>query len=59
MYTMDFPGGSNGKEFVCNVGDGGLIPGLGISSGGGQGNSLQPGESPQPEEPGGLKSLGL
>ena len=41
MYTMDFPGGSNGKEFVCNVGDGGLIPGLGISSGEGHGNPLQ------------------
>ena len=24
----DFPGGSDGKESICNVGDLGLIPGL-------------------------------
>ena len=24
-----FPGGSNGKEFACNAGDLGLLPGLG------------------------------
>ena len=28
-----FPGGSRGKESICNTGDGGLIPGLGKSSG--------------------------
>ena len=56
---MDFPDGSDGKEFVCNVGDVGLIPGSRISPGGGQGDSLQPGESPQLEEPEGLKSMGL
>lgn len=27
MYTVDFPGGSSGKEFVCSVGDGGLLLG--------------------------------
>ena len=27
----DFPGGSNGKESSCNVGDPGLIPGSGRS----------------------------
>jgi len=26
-----FPGGSYGKEFACNAGDMGLIPGMGIS----------------------------
>ena len=26
---LDFPGGSDGKELVCNVEDLGLIPGLG------------------------------
>ena len=26
---VDFPGGSNGKESTCNVGDLGSIPGLG------------------------------
>ena len=39
--TMGFPESSAGKEFICNVGDLGLIPGLGRSPGGGHGNSLQ------------------
>ena len=30
---MGFPGGSAGKESTCNVGDLGLIPGLGRSQG--------------------------
>jgi len=30
---MDFPGGSDGKESACNVGDPGSIPGSGRSSG--------------------------
>ena len=30
-----------GKEFACNAGDMGLIPGSGRSPGGGNGNSLQ------------------
>ena len=38
---MCFPGSSAGKEFACNVGDLGLIPGLGRSPGGGRGNPLQ------------------
>ena len=38
---MDFPGGSAGKEPVCNAGDLGSIPGLGRSPGGGHGNPLQ------------------
>ena len=28
-HGMGFPGGSDGKESACNVGDSGLIPGLG------------------------------
>ena len=36
-----FSGGSDGKASACNVGDLGLIPGLGGSPGGGHGNSLQ------------------
>ena len=36
-----FPGGSDGKEYACNAGDLGLIPGLGRSPGGGHGNPLQ------------------
>ena len=38
---MNFPGGSDGKEFACNAGDLGLISELGRSPGGGQGNPLQ------------------
>ena len=38
---MGFPGGSDGKESVCNAGDTGSIPGWGISSGEGNGNQLQ------------------
>ena len=38
---MGFPGGSDGKESACNVGDLGLIPVLGRYSGGGRGNPFQ------------------
>ena len=38
---MGFPGGSTGKESVCNVGDLGLIPGLERSSGERNGYPLQ------------------
>ena len=36
-----FPGGSDGKESACNVGDLGLIPGLERSPGEGKGYPLQ------------------
>ena len=38
---LGFPGGSDGKESACSVGDLGLIPGLGRSPGEGNGNQLQ------------------
>ena len=38
---LGFPGGSAGKESACNVGDLGLIPGLGRSPGEGKGHLLQ------------------
>jgi len=38
---MGCPGGLNGKEFACNVGDLGLTPKLGRSPGGGIGYPLQ------------------
>ena len=41
MVRLGFPGGSAGKESIYNAGDPGLIPGLGISPGGGHGNPLQ------------------
>ena len=41
FVTDSFPGGSAGKESACNVGDLGLIPGLGRSPGEGNGYPLQ------------------
>ena len=38
---LGFPGGSDGKESACNVGDEGSIPELGRSPGEGYGNPLQ------------------
>ena len=38
---MGFPGVSDHKEYVCNAGDLGLIPGSGKSPGEGNGYSLQ------------------
>ena len=38
---LSFPDGSGGKESTCNEGDASSIPGLGRSSGGGNGNLLQ------------------
>ena len=50
-----FPGGSDGKkQSTCNVGDLGLIPGLGRSPGGGHGNPLP---SSSLENPHGQRSL--
>ena len=38
---MGFPGGLDGKESACNVGDLGLMPGWGRSPGEGNGYPLQ------------------
>ena len=38
FLILGFPGGSEAKASACNVGDLGLIPGLGRSPGGGHGN---------------------
>ena len=38
---MGFSGGSDGKESACNVGELGLIPGLGRYPEGGHSNPLQ------------------
>ena len=40
LHNMGFPGGSNGKESVCNAGAPGSIPGSGRSPGEGNGNPL-------------------
>ena len=39
--SQGFSGGSDSKESTCNVGDQGLIPGLGRSPGGRHDNPLQ------------------
>ena len=51
-----FPGGTDGKESVCNVGDLGSIPGLGRFPGEGKGRLLQYScpKIPWTEEPGRL-----
>ena len=41
LSQMGFPGGSDGKESACDVGDLGSIPGSGRSSGEGNGYTLQ------------------
>ena len=55
---MDFPLGSDDKEFACNAGVLGLIPGLGRfpTQGIGNGNhaSILAWEIPWTEEPGGI-----
>ena len=38
---VDFPGGLEGKESICNAGDLGSIPGLGRPPEGGHGNPIQ------------------
>ena len=38
---LDFPGWLHGKESACEGGDQGSVPGLGSSSGEGNGNPLQ------------------
>ena len=53
---MGFPGGPDGKESACNVGDLGLIPGLGRSPGGDMAthSSILDWRIPWTEEPGEL-----
>ena len=41
VEDMDFPGGSDSEASAYNVGDPGSIPGLGRSSGEGNGNPFQ------------------
>ena len=59
---LGFPGGSAGKEYACNAGDLGLIPGLGRSPG--EGNGLPtpvfwPGEIHGLYSPRGHKESGM
>ena len=52
--------GSDGKEFACNAGDSGLIPGSGRSPGEGNAthSSILAWRISWTEEPGGLQSTG-
>ena len=54
-------GGSEGRESACNVGDLGLILGLGKSSGEGNAthSSILTWRNPRTEKPGRLQSMGL
>ena len=60
MSYTGFPGGSEGKESTCNVGDPGYIPGSGRFPGEGNGNPLYflAWRIPWTEEPGGLQFMG-
>ena len=57
---MDFHGGSVVKNLPANLGDAGLMPGLGRSPGEGNGNALQCSclENSMDREPGRLQSMG-
>ena len=61
IFTLDFPGGSGGKESACSVGDLGSFLGLGRSPGEGNGNPLHVlgWKITRTEETGGLQSMGL
>ena len=55
------PGGSDGKESACSVGDPGLIPGLGrsLEKGMATHSSILAWRIPWTEEPSMLQSMGL
>ena len=56
---LDFPGGLDGKEFACNVGHLGSIPGLGSPEGeNGNHSSILAWEIPWTEDAGGLQCVG-
>ena len=61
QYSWGFPGDSDGKAPVCNVGDLGSIPGLGRSPGEGNAahSSTLAWKISWTEEPGRLQSMGL
>ena len=60
MFTLGFPGGSDGKESTCDAGELGFITGLGRSPGGGNAahSSILAWRIPWTEKPGGLQSWG-
>ena len=59
FHQPGFPGGSEGKGSACNAGDWGLTPGLGRSTGEGNGKPLQDSCLENSMERGGWQSMGL
>ena len=61
LSSMEFPGGSDGKESACNTEDLGSIPGLGrsLEKGTATQTSILAWRIPWTEEPGRLQSMGL
>ena len=57
-HQVGFPGGSDGKEPVCNARDTGLILGSGRSHGEGNDYPIFAWRIPWTDEPGRLQSLG-
>ena len=57
--VMGFPEVSDGKESACNVGDLGLITGLGNSPGGGRGSPLQDSRLDNPMDGGAWRLHGV
>ena len=61
LFRLRHSGGLDSKEYACDVGDLGLIPGLGTSPGEGHGHPLQCScleNAHGRGEPGGLQSMG-
>ena len=58
---IGFPGSSVIKEYACNAGDLGSVPGSGTAPGGGNGyhSSILAWRIPSIEEPGRLQSMGV
>jgi len=58
IVILGLPGGSDGKEFTCNVEDLGSIPGLGRSPGRGHDNPLQYSFLENPMDRGAWQAMG-
>ena len=61
LYSWDFPGSTDGKEYAFNAGDPGSIPGSGRPPGEGKAtlSNIPAWRIPWTEESGRLQSMGL
>ena len=57
-FTLGFPGGSDGEESTCNVGDFGLVGKIAWRTAWQPTPVFLPEECPRTEEPGGLQCIG-